>query len=150
CYLPNKQGEYARGMTIPADVIQRTGYRLPTEAEWEYGCRAGTMTSRYHGLSIHLLGVYARYQANSQDHAWRCGSLQPNDLGLFDMLGNVFEWCQEQPTNYQVGRSESLSDQVMDSAPRLLRGGSFSFRPALVRSASRSWYAPTNRLANFG
>ena len=82
-------------MTIPADALKRTGYRLPTEAEWEYACRAGAITSRYYGLSIDLLEQYARYQANSQDHAWPCGSLLPNDLGLFDMLGNVYEWCQD-------------------------------------------------------
>ena len=82
-------------MTIPADVLKRTGYRLPTEAEWEYACRAGTVTSRYYGVSVELLGKYAWYQANSQDHAWPGGSLLPNDLGLFDMLGNVFEWVQD-------------------------------------------------------
>ena len=95
CYLPNEAGAYDEGMTIPADVLQRTGYRLPTEAEWEYACRSGTITSRYYGLSTDLLGKYAWYQANSQEHAWPCGSLLPNDLGLFDMLGNVFEWCQD-------------------------------------------------------
>ena len=90
CYLPNEQKKYDKGMKIPADFLQRTGYRLPTEAEWEYACRAGAMTSRHYGLSVDLLEQYARYQANSHDHAWPCGSLMPNDLGLFDMLGNVY------------------------------------------------------------
>ena len=95
CYLPAEGGAYDEGMTIPADVLERTGYRLPTEAEWEYACRSGTVTSRYYGHSIDLLDAYARYQANSKEHAWPCGSLLPNDLGLFDMLGNVFEWVQD-------------------------------------------------------
>ena len=66
CYLPNEQKKYDEGMKIPADFLQRTGYRLPTEAEWEYACRAGAMTSRYYGLSVDLLEQYAWYQANSQ------------------------------------------------------------------------------------
>jgi formylglycine-generating enzyme required for sulfatase activity len=143
CYLPNAQGKFDKGMTIPADALQRTGYRLPTEAEWEYACRAGTATSRPYGLSINLLEFYARYQANSKDHAWRCGSLLPNDLGLFDMLGNVIEWCQERHALYQPGKAESSIDDIVDDHPRLLRGGSFIYRPAIVRSAYRDKYVPS-------
>ncbi len=90
-----KEAGYADGMSIPADVLLRTGYRLPTEAEWEYACRAGTVTSRYYGHSIGPLALYARYSANSREHAWACGGLLPNDLGLFDMLGNEFEWVHD-------------------------------------------------------
>jgi len=122
CYVPNGRGEYDKEMRIPADALQRKGYRLPTEAEWEYACRAGTVTSRYHGLSVELLGAYARYAGTSQEHAWRCGSLLPNDLGLFDLLGNVYEWCQERKYDYQPGRTESPSDDIIDDTPRLVRG----------------------------
>ena len=151
CYLPNEAGAYAEGMSIPADVLERTGYRLPTEAEWEYACRAGTVTSRYYGHSIDLLDAYARYQANSKEHAWTCGSLLPNDLGLFDMLGNVFEWCQDSMNASKPGKKGiyndiiNISESINEKNPRLLRGGTFNNLPAVVRSAYRIGYPPSNR-----
>src|SRR5262249_38763652 len=90
------------------------------------------------------------YQANSKDRAWPGGSLLPNDLGLFDMLGNVHEWCQERYTSYQPGRAESLSDDIIDGTPRLLRGGTFYCPPALVRSACRAALAPWKRFSDYG
>jgi formylglycine-generating enzyme required for sulfatase activity len=149
CYLFDEQGQDDKGMTIPADTLRRTGYRLPTEAEWEYACRAGAMTSRYYGLSTELLPNYAWYQANCQDHAWRCGRLFPNDLGLFDMLGNVYEWCQEPSGTYQVWSTELTSRDFID-VHRLVRGGSFSYPPAGVRSAYRLKLPPTSRLIYHG
>ena len=59
CYLPNERGEYDEGMRIVADVLKHTGYRLPTDAEWEYACRAGSITSRYYGQSADLDNHYA-------------------------------------------------------------------------------------------
>jgi formylglycine-generating enzyme required for sulfatase activity len=156
CYLPKEAGAYAEGMSIPANVLERTGYRLPTEAEWEYACRAGAVTSRYYGNSIALLDAYARYQANSKEHAWRCGSLFPNDLGLFDMLGNVHEWCQDNERAYKPLRKGiynniiSISESVVDKDPRILRGGTFSHLPADVRSALRFGFAPAYRIVIYG
>ncbi len=156
CYLPNEAGAYAEGMTIPANVLERTGYRLPTEAEWEFTCRAGAVTSRYYGHSLDLLDAYARYQANSKDHAWTCGSLLPNDLGLFDMLGNMFEWCQDSMNAFRPAKKGirndimNISEYIVEKNPRILRGGSFSFRPAYVRSAYRGRYAPSNRNTDGG
>jgi len=156
CYLPNLAGAYDEGMTIPADVLGRTGYRLPTEPEWEYTCRSGTATARYFGLSIELLGKYAWYQANSKEHAWSCGSLLPNDLGLFDMLGNEFEWVQDINFRPMPQRKGVLSDVISIYAyvnpahPRLLRGGSFDYLPALVRSAIRMRALPRSRNSNYG
>ena len=146
CYLPNEAGAYAEGMSIPANVLERTGYRLPTEAEWEYACRAGAVTSRYYGHSIELLDAYARYQANSKEHAWMCGSLLPNDLGLFDTLGNVYEWCQDSKEEAMVLDSESVHDKTY----RCIRGGSFHFLPEVVRSAYRFWVQPMYRGFNYG
>ena len=100
CYEPNDEGKYAEGMKIRADALQRTGYRLPTEAEWEYACRAGAVTSRYYGSMWTCWGGMPGTLRSRQDRAWPCGSLLPNDLGLFDMLGNVYEWCQDSALMY--------------------------------------------------
>ena len=156
CYLPKEAGDYAEGMTIPADVLKRTGYRLPTEAEWEYACRSGAVTSRYYGQSTDLLDAYARYHANSKEHAWACGSLFSNDLGLFDMLGNVFEWCHDGSNASKPGKKGiyddiiSISDSVSEKYLRLLRGAAFDYLPADVRSAFRSGNSPAYRGTNFG
>ena len=152
CYEPNPDGRYAAGMKIKPDALRLGGYRLPTEAEWEYACRAGAGTSRYYGASVDLLRRYAWYNATSQDHAWPCGSLLPNELGLFDMLGNMYEWCQDVAQIYQPDRNNSIIDNmniyliIDDTNPRILRGGTFSYAPAFVRSAYRSWNAPANRI----
>ena len=143
-------------MSIPADVLERTGYRLPTDAEWEFTCRSGAVTSRYFGLSIELLGKYAWYQANSKDHAWTCGSLFSNDLGLFDMLGNTYEWCQDswnvsKPVKKGICNDViNISESVIDGNPRLLRGGTFNNQPGNVRSANRYRNAPSDRDSDYG
>ncbi len=148
CYEPNEKGQYAEGMRIKADALKLTGYRLPTEAEWEYAARAGALTSRYYGASERLLGRYAWYLANSKDRAWPCGSLKPNDLGLFDTLGNMFEWCQEQYGG--TGQADTHETEHINERPRLLRGGSFSYPPAYVRSAFRNNFAPSLRNTDLG
>ena len=153
CYLPAENGKYITGMTIPADVLRRRGYRLPTEAEWEYACRSGTMTSRYHGISLDQLNGYAWYRVNDKDYARTCGSLQPNDLGLFDMLGNVAEWVQDENQPYKAGQ-DILDDITTMSRitehPRVLRGGTFNYPSASVRSAFRSRSAPADRYDIYG
>jgi serine/threonine protein kinase/formylglycine-generating enzyme required for sulfatase activity len=156
CYLPDESGAYAEGMSIPANVLDRRGYRLATEAEWEYACRAGAVTSRYYGSSIALLDAYAWYQANSKEHAWGCGSLLPNDLGLFDMLGNDFEWVQDARSREMWRRQGKFVDEINISTfikakdLRLLRGGSFGIQPAVVRSAVRNRNAPSVRNDVYG
>ena len=143
CYSPNAKGEYASGMTIPADFLRRTGYRLPTEAEWECACRAGASTSRYFGSSAALLERYAWYAKKLGDppHPQRCGELLPNDLGLFDMLGNVSEWCQEAYVPYQLSGTYGTGGEVTDgpeSPPRAHRGGGYDNRRRFARSADRT------------
>ena len=156
CYQPNKDKAYEEGMTIPADVLDRKGYRLPTEAEWEYACRAGTVTSRYYGVSLELLEKYEWYRANSHDRAWPCGSLMPNDLGLFDMLGNVYEWSQDANMARRPEKSGGSIDKILESEEvktdvyRVLRGGAFGVGPSDARAAQRSVDLPMNATIYYG
>ncbi len=149
CYLPNKDGKYADGMKLAPNYLSRIGYRLPTEAEWEIACRAGTVTSRYYGETEDLLKKYAWYVNNSSRHTWPVGSLKPNDWGLFDMHGNVWNWCQERYKVYMplpAGQVYSDSEDgldVIDTGLRVFRGGSFPESPAEVRAACRIQVHPS-------
>ena len=154
CYEPNIQKKYAEGMTIRADALRRSGYRLPTEAEWEYSCRAGAETPRYHGASLDLLPAYAWYQKSSTNRTSPGGSLFPNDLGLFDSLGNTSEWCQDAPLLYKPDRTGTQYDDINISESvtrdRRLRGGAFVDLPSDVRAAVRSLDLPSSNYANVG
>jgi formylglycine-generating enzyme required for sulfatase activity len=155
CYEPHPQRGYATGMTMKPDYLKRRGYRLPTEAEWEYACRAGATTSRYFGETgdVGLMGRYAWYTKNSQDRAMLpVGQTRPNDWGLFDLLGNAAEWCQDQADYYpDPYRGNSIRDTeeyktITDSDGRLLRGGAFSHLALVVRSAYRIRGGPAYRI----
>jgi formylglycine-generating enzyme required for sulfatase activity/tRNA A-37 threonylcarbamoyl transferase component Bud32 len=156
CYEPNKEGKYEDGMRLAPDYRKRTGYRLPTEAEWEYSCRAGASTSRYYGASEHLLTKYGWYWQNSRFRSWPVGSLKPNDLGLFDMHGNVWCWCQDLFKEYPETKGQEAADVMEDTLmvtndqERVLRGGSFDRPPPFVRCAWRDWNHPWNRFSRLG
>jgi serine/threonine protein kinase/formylglycine-generating enzyme required for sulfatase activity len=147
CYEPNKQQEYAAGMKIAADYQQRTGYRLPTEAEWEFACRANTTSSYGFGEPEELVRNYAWYMANSDSRLWRVGAKMPNNLGMFDMHGNAWEWCQSVWEGAQSGQFDMT---INDSDVRVLRGGSFNLPAATVRSALRFKIAPSSRHYDYG
>jgi formylglycine-generating enzyme required for sulfatase activity len=156
CYEPNEKGEYADGMKMAANYLQLTGYRLPTEAEWEFSCRAGSATRFYFGESDELLPKYAWCQPNSQKKLWPVGSLKPNELGLFDMHGNIWEWCQEIPRSYSFSGDGKATGDIEDTEKipinyaRSRRGGSY-LNPALdERSASRGFNFPQNRYNDLG
>jgi len=143
CYLPNRVNKYAAGMEVAANYLTRTGYRLPSEAEWEYACRAGSVTSRYYGLTTNLLSKYAWYLENFEKRSWPVGRLKPNDFGLFDMHGNARECCHGRHGSYVVNATEQAvadapeMESVQNNQRRVLRGGSFNNRMSTVRSANR-------------
>ena len=150
CYPPVEQ--IRPGMMLPANYLERTGYRLPTEAEWEYACRSGSTTVRFFGLSSELLPRYAWYVRNSNEQAWPVGSLMPNDLGLFDVYGNVVEWCQDTfADDYDKSPGKSELDRTVDvSHERLQKGGAFTQISSGIRSAARSWTAPDIKSSRTG
>lgn len=149
CYKPNKDGEYAEGMAAADNFLSLSGYRMPTEAEWEYACGAGTLTSRYFGDTEDLLGEYVWSSRHSKDR-WMLpvGNLKPNDFGLFDMLGNCWEWCNDEvryiaiPTSGEQRSDNPVLSNVLDTERRSMRGGSFLAQPIEARTSRRFRYTP--------
>ena len=137
CYEPNEKGEYGPGMKAKDKYLELSGYRLPTEAEWEYACRAGTVTSRYYGLTETLLAQYAWYPANWQNRTWPVGSLKPNDFGLFDMQGNAWKWCDDPYQDIPKAADVISEDLGSTTVPRAFRGGAIRDPPPNIRSANR-------------
>jgi formylglycine-generating enzyme required for sulfatase activity/tetratricopeptide (TPR) repeat protein len=137
-------------VTIPTNFLQRVGYRLPTEVEWEYACRAGSSTARPYGETKELLTRYAWYADNSgTQFALPVGNMRPNDFGLFDTLGNIWEWNHEQYYDYPLKGSAELASpaslMALRDGRRLLRGGSFTRQAFDVRSSNRSNLLPVYR-----
>ncbi len=155
CYEPNDKGQYGPGMQAKDKFWELSGYRLPTEVEWEFACRAEADSSRYYGVTEALLPRYAWYLENGDEHAWPVASLKPNDFGLFDMQGNAFEWVYDTYGDYPSSSEDAVPDTpnskaISDTEGGVLRGGSFSNRPSNVRSARRDRYLPPTRLYDGG
>jgi formylglycine-generating enzyme required for sulfatase activity len=128
-----------------------SGYRLPTEAEWEYACRAGTLTLYPFGDESGQLGEYAWYANNARDSTHPIGQKLPNSWGFYDMLGNVWEWCAERYDANYYG-SSPLPDLLGATSvePRVLRGGCWGSEPRYCRSSTRLRCVPTFRFNDLG
>jgi formylglycine-generating enzyme required for sulfatase activity len=148
CYVPNENGEYAPGMRVKGNALSLSGYRLPAEAEWELACRAGSVTTWSMGEAEDLLGKYAWYDGNSPTRLRPVGSLRPNDLGLFDLYGNAYEWCQNRYEDFTDMRDRNADDRVDIKSSRSVRGGAIRDSLTLVRSACRDRNVPNNLTLN--
>jgi formylglycine-generating enzyme required for sulfatase activity len=135
-----------------ARLSKKTGksYRLPSESQWEYACRAGTTTPFHFGetITLGLANYDSRYTYGIQpttkyrQQTTEVGSFPPNAFGLYDMHGNVLEWCADVwHDNYNGAPADgSAWESGEDNSLRVLRGGSWNYIPQTCRSASRSWY----------
>jgi formylglycine-generating enzyme required for sulfatase activity len=150
CYVPNAKGKYAEGMKVKANALRLSGYRLPTEAEWEYACQTGSVTGWSLGEAEELLSKYAWYYVNSATRSHPGGLLRPNELGLFDLHGNAWEWCHNRFEAF-MDIKDLQKDDIADSrSSRPLRGGGFFGYALLVRSAYRLGTVPANRNDDIG
>ncbi len=113
-----------------------TGYRLPHEEQWEFACRAGRATQFFFGNAKANLGDYAWYDKNSNSTTHEVGEKKANAWGLYDMHGNVWQWCENLYTN--------------DGSARVYRGGGWYSNPRDCRSASRNGFDPSYRYSNLG
>ena len=162
CYTPHPEKGYDIGMQTKPEFWKLSGYRLPTEAEWEFACRGGgSITSRHYGNSVDLLDKYAWYQKNSFDQKndgslapQPVGLLKPNALGFFDMHGNAMEWCFD--LNKSLERFTPNSPDfpegfgAVTAELRSLRGGAYYDLPIFVRSSNRYSQPPNFHLGSTG
>jgi len=127
-------------------------YRLPSEAEWEYAARSGGKEETWAGTSDETsLGEYAWFFKNSDQTTHRAGVKKPNGLGLYDMTGNVGEWCQDwyNATYYEVSPKDNPQGPE-NGEMRVMRGGSWIDGVISARPVSRFWYAPVSNSSIFG
>ncbi len=137
--------EYCRRLSeLPAEKSAGNVYRLPTEAEWEYACRAGTTTVFSFGEDEKGAEEFGWYLTNSERTTQDVGGKQPNPWGLYDMHGNVAEWCHDW---YSLYPQTAVTDPVgaESGEDRIIRGGSWFQLPEFARCSHRNGAPPSSR-----
>ncbi|MCK5232119.1 MAG: formylglycine-generating enzyme family protein [Desulfobulbaceae bacterium] len=126
-------------------------YRLPSEAEWEYACRAGTSSQYSFDDDVSTLGEYVWYGDNSDTKPHSVGRKKPNPWGLYDMHGNVWEWVQDKwHGNYNGAPDDGSAWEDEDGSHRVYRGGCWYFSAMDCRSASRNHFVPDDAYHSLG
>jgi formylglycine-generating enzyme required for sulfatase activity len=138
--------EFCRKLSeLPAEKAAGNVYRLPTEAEWEYARRAGTTTIYSYGDEQSEFEEYAWYRENSDNKTHPVGSKQPNAWGLYDMHGNVWEWCHDWHVDYPSGTAADPTGAER-GLMRVIRGGSWRYSAVIWRCG----FEPSYREHDFG
>jgi formylglycine-generating enzyme required for sulfatase activity len=139
------------GRTVTVSNWNGPGYRLPTEAEWEYACRAGTTTRFSFGDDQNALGEYAWFGDNANQQTHPVGEKKPNGFGLHDMHGNVWEWCSDWYDADYYKQSPAADPRGPEpAAHRVIRGGSWYRDLQIARSASRFWSSQEGQYFHLG
>jgi len=149
---PVEQVSWNEAVEFCRRLSQKSGktIRLPTEAEWEYACRAGSKTRFCFGDADKDLGSYAWYRANSNKKPHPVGGKKANAWGLYDMHGNVWEWCADRYAD-SYANAKAVDPKGPDSGSRLVpRGGSWGYDPLYCRSANRTSLTPAYRYIDVG
>lgn len=138
CYELNELGEYGQGMKVPDDALERLGFRLATAAEWEFACQGSARTQWSFGDDPQLAAGYAWYQANANFRTHSVGELKPNEHGLFDMHGNVWEWCHDKLVTTEFREPFKLGDYR-------LCGGTYIDGTHELSVNAHNWNPPVNK-----
>ena len=144
--------EEAQQFITKLNAMTGRQYRLPTEAEWEYSARSGGKQEKWSGTSDESqLGDFAWYSTNSYEMTHEVGTKKPNELGLFDMTGNVWEWVQDWYEDIYYENSPRDNPQgPVTGTRRVLRGGGWRTAAGIVRASSRSCLSPSRRYYDIG